>query len=139
MRALFPIMLLFLLILGCSAQSGTPSPHDRDQQGSANSAEEATSTIDQFIAALDSDDGQDFAVKTSIDDDGRTESFWVTGVTFDSGQFTGTVEGDAALVSSIQTGQAWTVSEGDVLDWKYLRNGKIYGNYSEPAQNGSSP
>ena len=135
MRALFSIAIAIVVIAGCSSPAATPTDDVHGEQTAEAAIEKARSTIDQFIDALESSEGQDFAVKTSIEEDGQTENFWVTDVTFDSGQFTGTVEGN---VNTLQAGQEWTVSQGDVIDWKYLRDGQIYGDYTNSTQDAPS-
>ncbi|MEW4560879.1 DUF2314 domain-containing protein [Bremerella sp. JC770] len=122
MRAMLLIGFWVLLITGCTSQPAASAP-DASRQGDAELAMDAAqANLDQFINAIESGDGQDFAVQTFIDEEGSTKNFWVTGVTLDSDQFTGTVEEG---VASLQTGQQWTVAKGDVLDWKYLRNDQV--------------
>jgi len=134
MRILLTIALSIVLISGCSSRPDAP---EREPQVSNAGTVEARASLDRFIAAIESEDGQDFAVKTSIDEEGHAKEFWVNGVAFDGDQFTGTVESDVEGITSLQAGQQWKVSQEEVLDWRYLRNGQVYGNYTEPTSDGN--
>jgi len=125
MRSMLLLCLCVLLVSGCTSQAETPTPELPAEDDSEQAVEASQLNLETFIAAIESGDGQDFAVQTFIDEEVGTKNFWVTGVTFDSGQFTGTVEDVADRIPSLQAGQQWTVAQGDVTDWKYLRNDQV--------------
>lgn len=130
MRTVFGFLLLTVFLWGCSSKPDTLIENGYDEQEMEAAIAEAQSTVDRFIEALESGEGESFAVKAPIEDKGQVEHFWVTGVKFDSGQFTGTIDNDPGLVTNVQAGQEWTIAKDDISDWMYMRDGKIYGNYT---------
>ncbi len=90
----------------------------------------AKSEVDTFIAELASPTGIDHAVKAPIEDGGETEHFWISELTFENGEFKGKINNDPGIVKNVKLGQDWTVKKADISDWTYMRDGKMYGNYT---------
>lgn len=130
MRTLLGLMLSVLLATGCSSKPETLIQDGYDKQEMEAAIVHAQSTVDKFIDALESSDGQGFMVRAPIEDKGDVEHFWVAGVTFDSGQFTGTIDNEPGIVTKVQKGQEWTIAKGEITDWMYMRDGKIHGNFT---------
>lgn len=90
----------------------------------------AKSEVDTFITELATPTGTDHAVKVPIVDGEDTEHFWLIGVAFKDGEFTGTINNDPGLVNNVKLGQSWTVKKADISDWMFMRDGKMHGNYT---------
>ncbi|MHC2070240.1 YegJ family protein [Bremerella sp. T1] len=130
MRFCLSVLLAVFLLTGCGSPPETLVQDGYDEKEMDAAIAKAQATVDEFIEKLESHDGESFAVKAPIEDGKKVEHFWVTGVKFDNGQFTGTIDNDPGIVSNVQAGQEWTIAKGDISDWMYMRNGKIYGNYT---------
>lgn len=61
---------------------------------------------------------------------GETEHFWLTDVSFENGEFKGTINNDPGMVGNVKIGQSWTVRKDGISDWMFMRGGKMYGNYT---------
>jgi uncharacterized protein YegJ (DUF2314 family) len=101
-----------------------------DEQEMESAIARARSEVDSFITELTKPTGSDHAVKAPIEDDGETEHFWLTDVTFKDGTFEGTINNDPGIVDNVKIGQKWTIKKGDISDWLFMRDGKMYGNYT---------
>lgn len=102
--------------------------YDRDEMDRAIAR--AKSEVDNFISILEKGEGSDFSVKAPITEQGETEFFWVTDVTYKNGVFTGTIDNEPGVVTTVQLGQRWRVKKEEIADWSFKRNGKIHGNYT---------
>lgn len=101
-----------------------------DQQEMDAAIARAQSEVDNFIAELNNPTGDSHAVKAPIEDNGETEHFWLSEVTFQNGEFVGYINNDPGIVKNVQIGQQWTIKKNDISDWMYMRDGKIHGNYT---------
>lgn len=86
--------------------------------------------VDAFIAEMNSKNGESFAVKAPITDNGKVEHFWLTDVVFANGEFEGLIGNDPGIVGNVKFGQKWKLKKHEISDWMYLRNDKMYGNYT---------
>ena len=119
------------LFLGCS--SSTPDTlvtSGYDEEEMAKAIERAISEVDTFIADLKTGQSMSYGVKVPIEDDGAVEHFWLTGVTYDNNKFTGTIDNEPGIVSNVTIGQQYSVAKDEISDWMFLRDGKMYGNYT---------
>jgi len=71
-----------------------------------------------------------FTVKVPIKEQQVTEHFWLSDTSFADGQFSGIIDSDPQYVTTLKRGDRWVASVEDVTDWMYLRDEKIYGNYT---------
>ena len=104
------------------------SGYDQTEMDAA--IERAQREVDTFITEMSSGNGEDFAVKAPIEDNGETEHFWLTDLTYRDGVFTGLIGNDPGIVNNVTIGQKWTIKKGEISDWMFMRNGKIHGNYT---------
>lgn len=123
------------MALGISGCFGGPRPETLvdsgyDEQEMDAAIARARSEVDTFVAELNNQTGTDHSVKAPITDDGQTEHFWLTDVTFADGQFTGTIGNDPGMVDNVKFGQQWTITKEEISDWMYMRDGRIHGNYT---------
>lgn len=90
----------------------------------------ARSEVDRFIEELEKGDGSDFAVKAPIEENGKVEHFWLTDVVYRDGKFEGLIGNDPGIVSHVKLEQDWTIEKSEISDWMFMRDGKMYGNYT---------
>ena len=125
------ILLACLVALGCE-RSDPPETlvTEYDQQEMDAAIARARGEVDSFIAELQKSDGENFFVKVPIEDNGKGEHFWLNNVTYRDGKFEGTVNNEPGIVTNITIGQKLRVNKSEISDWMYLRDGKMYGNYT---------
>ncbi|MEQ8788266.1 MAG: DUF2314 domain-containing protein [Pirellulaceae bacterium] len=131
------LLILFLCSCARSPDSGeqAESPttlvtEGYDEQEMQAAIARAKKEVDAFIAEFTEGDGSDFSVKAPIEDQGDTEHFWLTHITYRDGLFEGVIGNDPGIVSNVRIGQKWTIKKEDISDWMYMRDGKIHGNYT---------
>ncbi len=119
-----------LLSTGCKPKPKTLVEGGYDESEMAAATERAVKEVDAFISDLNTGRSMGYAVKAPIKDNGETEHFWLTEVTFDGAKFTGTIDNEPGMVSNVKMGQKWTLGKMEISDWMYIRDGKMYGNYT---------
>ena len=94
--------------------------------------EEARSTVDRFITALESRKGSQsaFAVKVAIPDGDDAEHMWVRPVRYEAGRFFGRIGNDPDGVDTVEIGDAIDVPKDEISDWMYVENRKLMGGYT---------
>ena len=92
--------------------------------------ERAISEVDDFIEVLEGGKDSGYAVKVPVEDNGQTEHFWLTDLTFANGQFTGTINNDPGIVTNVAFGDTVKLGKTEISDWMFMRNGKMHGNYT---------
>ncbi len=92
----------------------------------------AQQTLPAFVEALDGGlaGATAFAVKVPVTDGGRTEYFWINGLSHRGNQFTGTINNRPEMVRNVQFGQQITFSGNRIRDWGYYLDGKLQGNFT---------
>ena len=134
--ALLIALLTSCAVLGCQkGQSDQKEPETLVRGGYDEDAMEAAiararSEVDDFIADFQQGQSQDYSVKAPIEDEGEVEHFWLTDITYDGESFTGNIGNDPGIVSNVEFGQKYTIAKGEISDWMYFRDGKMYGNYT---------
>ncbi len=101
-----------------------------DQQEMDAAIARARTEVDEFIRELSSPTGTNHAVKAPIEDGGETEHFWLNKVAYSNGKFEGIINNEPGIVKNVQLGQKWTIAKGEISDWMYMKDGKMYGNYT---------
>ncbi|GAA5505950.1 YegJ family protein [Novipirellula caenicola] len=125
------VLILLFAISGCgktTPETLVTSGYDEQEMDTAISR--ARAEVDSFISELSQPTGTDHAVKAPIEDAGETEHFWLTDVSFQNGEFKGTINNDPGVVSNVEIGQSWTVKKTEISDWMFMRDGKMHGNYT---------
>lgn len=126
-------LLLVFLILTCCSCSKSPETLVKggyDEQEMDAAIARARSEVDSFISEMSKGNGTNFAVKVPIEDKGETEHFWLTDVVYRNGNFEGVIGNDPGMVTNVEMGQKWTVKKSEISDWLFMRDGKMYGNYT---------
>jgi uncharacterized protein YegJ (DUF2314 family) len=126
----FAILVVFAV---CGCGKSTPdtlveSGYDEQEMNSATAR--ARSEVDSFVSELSNPTGTNHAVKAPIEDAGEIEHFWLTDVSFENGEFKGTINNDPGIVGNVKMGQSWTIKKTAISDWMFLRDGKMHGNYT---------
>jgi uncharacterized protein YegJ (DUF2314 family) len=121
---------LSLAFFGCSGKPETLVVGGYDEAEMIAATQRSINEVDSFIADLKSGRSENYAVKAPIEDGGETEHFWLTGVTFANDKFTGTINNEPGMVSNVEMGQEYTLGKTEISDWMYMRDGKMYGNYT---------
>jgi uncharacterized protein YegJ (DUF2314 family) len=73
---------------------------------------------------------EDFSIKVRITDGTNVEYFWCTDLKIEKGAVTAEVGNDPELVKTVEAGQRIPVKESDIVDWLYMKNDKMIGNYT---------
>jgi uncharacterized protein YegJ (DUF2314 family) len=129
----FTTLSLVLFILACCSCSKSPETlveGGYDEQEMDAAIARAQSEVDSFIAEMSKSNGTDFAVKAPIQDQDETEHFWLTDIVYRNGKFEGVIGNEPGIVTNVKSGQKWTVKKSEISDWMFMREGKMYGNYT---------
>jgi uncharacterized protein YegJ (DUF2314 family) len=136
----FPLLVLTLLLIGCSKTPETLVTEGYDEQQMEAAMARARAEVDVFLAALAEGNGEDFSVKAPITDENGTEHFWITDISYSDGAFTGLIGNDPGIVENVSFGQEWTIKRDEISDWMYTRDEKIHGGYTiDPLLSTMSP
>jgi uncharacterized protein YegJ (DUF2314 family) len=121
---------LILATCSCSKSPETLVKGGYDEKEMDAAIARARSEVDVFIAEMLKGNGTDFAVKAPIQDKEETEHFWLTDIVYRNGKFEGVIGNDPGIVTNVKSGQKWTIKKSEISDWMFMRDGKIYGNYT---------
>lgn len=131
MRFFLAVFLGLLFTVSAFAQEPETLIRDGfDQKEMDKAIARAQKEIDSFIKELAKPKGENHAIKVPITDKNGTEFFWLTQVKFKDGTFEGTVNNEPGIVKNVKMGERRKVKKANVADWLYLRDGKMYGNYT---------
>jgi uncharacterized protein YegJ (DUF2314 family) len=90
----------------------------------------ARSELPRALKRFQAGEVEFFQVKAPIKDRDDVEHMWLDEVVFQDGKVTGNLTGTPKLVSNVKEGQKLTIAAEDITDWMYLKNKKMYGNYT---------
>ena|SRR3974390_183557 len=101
----------------------------------------AQSTLADFlkVAAAPRPGAQGFSLKVAVREGDRAEYFWITPFTNNGSQFSGQINNTPRVVHSVKLGQTITFAKSDIVDWMYIENGRMKGNYTACALLKSAP
>ena len=118
------------LAFGCSKKPETLVTGDYDEKAMDAAIERARAEVDTFIKVVEAGEGQSLAVKAPIKDANGTEHFWLTGVTYADGTFSGKIGNEPGVVQNVKFGQSWEIKKSEISDWMYHKGDKIHGGYT---------
>jgi len=73
----------------------------------------------------------DFALKVKVEDDNGVEYFWLVDLSREkNGKIFGEIGNDPNTVKSVKIGERIEAQPENIVDWLYLKDGKIVGNYT---------
>jgi uncharacterized protein YegJ (DUF2314 family) len=127
------IVTVVIVVIALVSMTRSRSPEDRtisvpdDDPAMAEAIATARKTVPELLTAIK--EGVDtYCVKAPISDRNGTEHFWLSQVKYADGKFTGKIDNEPDMVKCVKLGDSYSVKEGEISDWMYLRNGKATGN-----------
>jgi uncharacterized protein YegJ (DUF2314 family) len=138
------ICLVHLSLMGCShsetgGNAGTRQAgrdnftivDDEDPEMEAAIAR-GRATLPRFWKALENPmDGEtNFALKVEVRDAKGTEFFWANDIEMKDGKIYGVINNEPNIVECVKFGQKIEITDSQIADWLFLRNGKMAGNYT---------
>lgn len=124
------LALLVVLCCGCGEKPETLIEGGYDEAEMDAAIARAQSEVDSFLAEMSQGNGTSFGVKAPIEDQGKTEHFWLTDIVYKDGEFEGLIGNEPGIVGNVKMGQKWKIKKSDISDWMFMRKGKIHGNYT---------
>lgn len=128
-RRLF-LLLALLVCCGCGSKPDTLVDGEYDQREMDWAIARARHETGWFLSQMQAGQGSDWSVKAPIEDGGRVEHFWLTNIAYRDGRFTGLIGNDPGVVSNVSFGDEWSIGAAQISDWMFLRDGRMYGNYT---------
>lgn len=106
----------------------------REEPAMRNAMEKARLTLDEFLLkAKKPAPGTDaYAVKVGIPQGNDTEYFWINDFAVSGQRFTGAINNQPEIVTSVKLGQRYSFDRGQIVDWVYVdvKKHKMYGNFT---------
>jgi uncharacterized protein YegJ (DUF2314 family) len=101
----------------------------------------AQSTLADFLklAAAPKPGTDNFSLKVAVHEGESVEYFWIAPFIDSGGQFSGEINNTPRVVHSVKEGQTITFAQSDIVDWLYIENGMMKGNYTACALLKSAP
>ncbi len=130
MRILTAIIFLCSGTLAIAQQADPVIMVDSEDREMNAAFAKARSEIDSFLAIMQSGTASSCSVKVKITDHDQVEFFWLDDLTYANGFFSGTIDNTPDLVKNVKMGQKIDVKKEDIFDWLYMKDGKMYGNYT---------
>lgn len=90
----------------------------------------ARGKIEEFKKVLAAKEGEMFSVKTPVEENGLTEHFWLSDVSYSDGVFSGKIANEPGIVGNVKFGDSWTVKETEISDWMFMRGEMIHGGFT---------
>jgi uncharacterized protein YegJ (DUF2314 family) len=92
----------------------------------------ARATLKDFLAVASKPGPamRGFAVKVVVRDGKAAEYFWISPFQQKDARFTGNVNNTPRSVRNVTSGQSIEFTEGEILDWLYMDNGRMKGNFT---------
>jgi len=103
---------------------------DKDDPAMLAAFDKARGETDNFIAIMAAGTGGSYSVKVAVTDNDQTEYFWLDNLTYANGVFSGTIANEPELVKNVKMGDHIDVKKEAIYDWLYMKDGKMYGNYT---------
>jgi uncharacterized protein YegJ (DUF2314 family) len=124
-------LLAFMWVGGCGKKKPDTLVEDGyDQEEMEAAISRARSELPRFLEAFTSKAGADFSVKVPIRDGEDTEHFWMIDIRLDGNEFVGKIGNEPGTVTTVKFGQEYRIKKDEISDWMYMRDGKMYGNYT---------
>jgi uncharacterized protein YegJ (DUF2314 family) len=94
--------------------------------------QKARDTLQQFLALAlaPRPSTTRFAVKSAIRDRGMVEFFWISPFLATETGFSGQIDNAPEFVQNVKLGDTVNFAESDIVDWLYVDEGKLKGNYT---------
>lgn len=99
----------------------------------ATAMRHARNTLDEFFEVYKNKSGKQtsFAVKVGITDGSRTEYFWIDDFYEEGkGKYKGVINNEPRMVRNVKLGQFYAFGKNEIVDWVYMEEGKMKGNFT---------
>jgi uncharacterized protein YegJ (DUF2314 family) len=128
----FALLIPFLSSCSDSGQKDKVISVAEDDPDMTAAIAKSRSLLPQFWQVFDNREHGEtgFCLKVKITDKGKAEHFWAVNVERKDGQIFGTINNDPEFVHNVKLGDRIPIPEKDISDWLYMRNGKMFGNYT---------
>jgi uncharacterized protein YegJ (DUF2314 family) len=130
LRSRLIVTLIALFACSCTKKPETLIESGYDEHEMEAAIARARREVDTFVSELSAPTGTSHAVKVPVQDDGKTEHFWLIDVTYKDGKFEGTIDNEPGTVRNVKLGDKRSVARQEITDWMFMRGGKMYGNYT---------
>ncbi len=140
LRKALPVALVVTAaLLGCqsaeeivSGEAGNVEIVGADDPEMNAAIQQARSTLEQFIAALESPSTTQtyFSIKAGFPFDGSLEHLWLSDVYYDGESFRGVLGNEPIYVESLHLGDEVTVRTAEVSDWMIVDDGRLLGGFT---------
>lgn len=104
----------------------------KDDAEMAAAMRKARETLPQFLGlvAVPRQTTTGFAVKVAVTEGDDAEFFWITPFEQRKNVFTGRINNTPRLVKKVRLGQTISFREDEIVDWLYMEDGKMVGNFT---------
>lgn len=135
------ILLLLFGFAGCDNPSSTNLRYDDDPPVARVSGDDeemneakqkAVETLEKFNTALENNknDAVIFSLKVAFPAPDGDEHIWLSGITFEDGDYYGFVNNNPQVTDKVKLGDFIKIDREKISDWMYLDNGDVYGGYT---------
>ncbi len=131
-----------LISLSAQSFSNNKSANEEVEMGSVQTEDiditqataKAQKTLDQFITIANQPtlgiQPKTIGIKVLITESNLIEHLWLTDIKYADNQFTGVVGNPPRTVRRLKHGKMLMIPREEVLDWAYIQNGVMQGNYT---------
>lgn len=101
----------------------------------AKAVKEARATLPGFLKLAQNPRStmRSVAVKVAVNDGKQTEYFWITPFRKIKYGYSGLIDNEPRLVKSVRANSRIRFKESEIIDWMYVENGIMHGNYTSCA------
>ena len=138
MKPLVPLLSLTLLAGATALIAQTPIERDElafiadDHPDMVAAMRKARATLKDFLALARAPrpNVTSLAVKVAVREGEDVEYFWIGDFDGKDSQFSGRIDNIPRLVKRVREGETIKFVESEIVDWLYLENGKMKGNFT---------
>jgi uncharacterized protein YegJ (DUF2314 family) len=137
-------VIAFFLFIGCGAvQSGAQSLEDRVARDELALVDESDpimvaairkgrETLPSFLKLAQSPQRamSHFAVKVPVRAGGQYEYFWIADFKSEDGRYSGRIDNTPRWAKHLKEGDIIVFEEREIVDWLYVRDNKMVGNFT---------
>lgn len=132
------LLVAFLALAACDKSPVDKAENDEvfhvsdDDPYMRTAFQKAHEGLDAYLAEWrhPAEGNADFAVKVGVTEGADTEYFWISPFREDAGTYYGVINNEPSLVSIVKLGQEISFTKEQIVDWLYISNGKMVGNYT---------
>jgi uncharacterized protein YegJ (DUF2314 family) len=114
--------------MGNDASMTIPRGDDAMAAAIERARRELPGVLQRFVAGKLG--GTAFTVKVAVRDGEHREFFWLSDMVYADGKFSGIIDAEPGMVSTIKRGDRWTAPTEEVVDWMFACDKKMHGNYT---------